>query len=292
MRAPSSRTAAVLRTVLSAALLSVFWGALVRAYWPEIAVGVLRAWQGAQGAGAAPVVTGCLETRNIARVEPTVFDQTIARLEGNCRALQAVLGGPPERPIPVLLQEGSGSAMTDGRRLLVYHHRGRVDLSAAPLFLVLLWSGDLNLSSVDLFAEASFALYAVEEAELSVALIGQSTEQWVVLLRERGALLPLVEAQGVTLPGSVDEAGDLARAALQGASFLRWTSEVGGVGAPQDLLNGLAVENVVGLPLEQAEKQWLAWVDAQGVQPAPCEEALSTSSPLRGMCGELDRLSR
>ena len=286
--ASDSRAAGVLRTIIALVVLLAFWGATAYAFWPEILPALLRTVQSVRGIGAEEVESAHFEVRDNSSASEAQVRRAVERLEADYAAIHHFLGRQPEYRVPVLITDGRGPALTDGLRLNLFYDRGRTDLSTAPVFLVLLSEGELSMPGLNLFVEGSFAVYVVEEIGRAQDLIGQSTDAWVALLRQKGALMPLSEAWAVELPKGSGDSFDFVRALLEGGSFVRWLANERGFGAVQDLRSGLAPEEATGLPLAEAERAWLASVASQALHPQPCTEAVPGGSGLRGFCEHLD----
>jgi hypothetical protein len=182
--------------------------------------------------------------------------------------------------IPVTIVDGSGPALSDGQGLTLFHDAGRIDLGTVPFFLALLREGSLSVAGLRLLVDGGYAVYVVEDAGRARALLGQSSDAWVVLLRDTGTYVPLAEAWATGLPRGERETGLALRALLQGGSFVRWVAETQGREAVAALRDGVPVEDATGMSLPEAERQWLATL-AQ-VEPLPCAEAVPETSALRG----------
>ncbi len=269
---------------LAVGFLLLFWGMLARSFWPELASSVLRAVQSVRGAGAVEVESRYLDVRNNSSAETELIRQVVAQLDANYAALQAEVGALPTVRIPVLVADGTGPALTDGRQLIVAHDDGNVDLSSAPYLLVLLSEGDLDLPELDLFVEGGYAVSVVERAGLARPLLGQSTDAWVVLMEQAGVRPSLAEAWGIGMPASAQDVVDMSGALLVAGSFVGWVADQQGNDAVDDMRYGMALEETLGLSLQQAEQQWWADIEAKGLDPRPCLEALAPGSPLRSFC--------
>jgi hypothetical protein len=277
-----------MRTIAALAILLAFWGAVGYTFWPEIAPGMLRVVQAARGIGAQEIESRYLHVRNRSSASEAQVRAAVQALEADYESIRAYLGDPSDYAIPVWIVDGSGPALTDGTCLNVFYDGQAIALDAAPLFMALLWEGDLSLPDMNLFAHVGSALYVVEEIGSAGPLIGQPTDAWVALFQRQGSLIPLSEAWAVTLPDSEKELARLLRAALEGGSFMRWVAEKDGWEAVQDLRNGLHVTQVTGLSLAEAEQAWLASVMARALQPQPCAQAIPASSSLHSFCRYLE----
>ena len=116
-----SRRAGLVRTAAALLVLLGFWGALVRAYWPEILTALLRVAQSARGAGAREVESAHFEVRDSSSADQALVRQAVAQLEADYAAIQAFLGAAPDHRVPVLITNGAGPAFTDGARLNVFY---------------------------------------------------------------------------------------------------------------------------------------------------------------------------
>jgi hypothetical protein len=274
------------RAAIACALLVAFWGAIGYTFWPEIVPGLLRVVQSARGLGAQEIESRYFYVRDRSSADQARIRTAVQTLEADYEAIQAYLGGSSGYPIPVLITDGPGPSLTDGTRLDLFYDGQAIDLGPAPFFLVLLWEGDLSLPDMNLFVQAGAAVHVVEEIGRARPLIGQSTDAWVALFRQRGTLLPLSEAWKVELAG--DDLPQLLRASLESGSFMRWVADGYGREAVQDLRNGLSVEDVTGLSIDEAEQAWLASVAAKALHPQPCAQAVPERSFLHGFCGQLE----
>jgi len=302
----AARIAARVRTVGAVLVLLLFWAALARSLWPEFAPAILQIVRAARGAGIEPIKTEHFLVRNASRADQRTLDEAVARLEGDLAAIEAVVANqansphPASRPeghlrpggggegvvrIPVTVLEGSGPALSDGTGLTLFHDAGRIDLSTVPFFLALLREGPLSMSGLRLFLDGGYAVYVAEGAGRGGALFGQSSDAWTVLLRDAGAYVPLDQAWEAGLPRGERETAVALRVLLEGGSFVRWAAEVQGPEAVQALRAGVPLAEAIGMPLGEAEAQWLGTLAE--VEGQACEEALPEASPLRDYCGAL-----
>jgi hypothetical protein len=288
------------RTVGAIVVLLLFWAALARSLWPEFAPAALQLVRAARGAGIEPIETEHLLVRDASRADQRTLDEAVAQLEGDLAAVEAVVAGQADGPhpalrpdeggegvarIPVTVLEGSGPALSDGTGLTLLHDAGRIDLSTAPFFLVLLREGSLSMSGLRLFVDGGYAVYVAEEADLAGALLGQSSDAWTALLRDAGAYVPLDQAWEAGLPRGEKEMAVALRVLLEGGSFVRWVTEAQGPEAVQALRAGVPLAEAIGMSLGEAEAQWLGTLT--GIEGRPCEEVLPEASPLRSYCGAL-----
>lgn len=292
-RAGAGRSGGAWRAGGAIVVLLLFWTALARSLWPEFAPALLRIVQMGRGADAAVLQTEHLTVRNASRIDEATLHDVLARLEADYAAIEAAAGdqaGAEEgmgTRVAVMVADGAGPALSDGAGLSLFNDGGRIDLSTAPFFLALLREGPLSMSGLSLFVDGGYAVYLAEEAGRAGALLGQSSDAWVALLRDAGAYLPLAEAWDAGLPRGEGEMGVALRALLEGGSFLRWVTVAYGPAAVGALRDGVPVEEAIGVPLDEAEGLWTAEVARRGIEPQPCREALPEASPLRGYCGAL-----
>jgi hypothetical protein len=278
----------LVRTAFALLALLGFWGALARAYWPEILPAVLRLAQSARGAGAVQVESAYLAVRNSSSADDALVRQAVAQLEADYVAIEAFLGGEPGHRIPVLIADGAGPAFTDGARLSLFYDGKGIDLVTAPLLLVALREGTLSMGGIRLFLEGGFAVYVAEEIGRAQPLLGQSSDAWVAWLQQNGTLLPLADAWSTELPQRERDMPDAIRALLQGGSFLRWVAGAHGTGAVQGLRNGIGLQEATGMSFVEAERAWLGAVALRAPHPEPCARVVPDGSILRGFCGKLD----
>ncbi len=282
-----SRLAGVARTLIALAVFLAFLGAVVYTSWPQLVPGIFHLVQSVRAIGAEKVESRYFDVRNNSDASQTQVDFMVRTLEADYEAINAFLGAPSQGRIPVLLTNGSGPALADGVQLNVFYDRGVINLDSAPFFLVLLGDGQPVTTDRDLFVQAGFSLYIVEEIGRAQGLIGQPTDAWVELFRRQEALLPLSQAWTIGLPADEDSAYEAARAAVEGASFMRWVARTYGLQAARNLRNGMSLEEVTGLALEESEKRWLDSLAAQALQPKSCLLALPSGSPVLSFCRRL-----
>ena len=284
------RAETVVSRALAVGFLVLCWAMLTRSFWPAIVSPLLRVAQAVRGAGAVEVESLYLDVRNNSSAEGDLIRQTVAQLDADYAALQAVVGASPTVRIPVLLADGTGPALTGGRQLIVAYDDGTVDLSSAPYLLVLLSEGDLDLPGLDLFVEGGYAVSVVERAGLAQPLLGQPTDAWVTLMEQSGVRPSLAEAWDVGMPANAQDVVDMSGALLVAGSFVGWVADVQGDDAVDDLRYGMTVEETLGLSLQEAEQRWWADIEAEKLDPRPCLEALPPGSPLRSFCTQFGDL--
>ncbi len=284
----NSRLAGVARTLIALAVFLAFLGAVAYTSWPQIVPGAFHLVQSVRAIGAEKVESRYFDVSNNSDAGQTQVNFMVRTLEADYEAIDAFLGpmGGQNR-IPVLLTNGSGPALADGIQLNVFYDRGVINVDSAPFFLVLLGDGKPVTLDRDLFVQAAFSLYVVEEVGRAQGLIGQPTDAWVELFRRQGALLPLSQAWTIGVPTDEESAYEAARAAVEGASFMRWVTRTYGLQAARNLRNGMSPEEVTGLALEEAEKKWLDAIAVQNIQPKSCLLALPSGSPALSFCRRL-----
>jgi hypothetical protein len=282
-----SRLAGVVRSLIALAVFLAFLGAVAYTTWPQLVPGAFHLVQSVRAIGAEKVESRYFDVRNNSDASQAQVDFMVRTLEADYEAINAFLGTPGQDRIAVLLTNGSGPALADGVQLNVFYDRGVINLDSAPFFLVLLSEGKPVTPDRDLFVQAGFSLYVVEEIGRAQGLIGQPTDAWVELFRRRGVLLPLSQAWTIGLPSNADSAYDAARAGVEGASFMRWVVRTYGLQAARNLRDGMSPEAVTGLALDEAEKKWLDSVAAQALQPKSCLLALPSGSPVLSFCRRL-----
>jgi hypothetical protein len=282
------RIAGLARAALAALALLLFWSAIGYGFWPELAprlLGLLRLAQPVRGIGADEVESQYFEVRNNSNASDRQVQRMVERLEQDYVALTAFLGREPQGPIPVLLTDGSAPAYVERSTLYVFYDQGVISLETAPFFLAYAIAGP---PSDSLFLDLGLSFYAVEETGLAEGLTGQPADAWVVLLQQKGALMPLEEAWSVDMPQDEEGLFDFFRAMVEGGSFVRWLVGEHGWDVVWEVRGGGDLETVVGVPLYQAEADWLAAVAAQDLRPKPCLLAVPGQPAFRGICRRLE----
>jgi len=284
----SDRIAGLGRVVLAALALLLFWSAIGYGFWPELAprlLGLLRVAQPLRGIGAEEVESQYFEVRNNSSASDRQVQRMVERLEQDYVALAVFLGHEPEGRIPVLLTDGNAPAYADRGTLYVFYDHGVINLDTAPFFLAGLVAGP---PSGSLFFDLGLSLYVVEETGLAEGMTGQPADAWVVLLQQKEALIPLEEAWSVEMPEDEEGLFDFFRAMMEGGSFVRWLVEVRGWDVMWKLRAGGDPETVIGVPLYQAEEDWLAAVAAKDLRPKPCLLAVPGNPVFREVCRQLE----
>jgi hypothetical protein len=75
---------------------------------------------------------------------------------------------------------------------------------------------------------------------------------------------------------------------MEGGSFVRCLADQRGWEVVWEIRDGGDLEAALGVPLYQAEADWLAAVAAKDLQPKPCLLAVPGSAVFRGLCQELE----
>jgi hypothetical protein len=187
----------------------------------------------------------------------------------------------------VLFTNGPGVAVADEKGLNIFYDNGVMNVDTAPFFLALIVGGRSFSMDSSLFPQFGFAVYVTEEIGRAQSMIGQSSDAWVELFRQKDALLPLAQAWDLRMPENEEQMFDFMRGLIEGGSFTRWVAKTYGLKAAQDLRDGWKIESITGLSLAEAEKAWLAAVAAQQLQPKSCELALPSLFP-RSFCRKLE----
>jgi hypothetical protein len=159
-----------------------------------------------------------------------------------------------------------------------------VRLNDALFFLLLLDQQKPYSEDTNLFITGGYLLYILEEIGDPTTFGGQSSDSWVIYLRQSGQYLPLPEAWEIKPPQQEQERSHFARGLVEGASFVRWVAENYGPAAAKALFEGRRLEEVTGLFFDQAEADWLAALNNERHRPKPCEEAAPIDSILTDLC--------
>jgi hypothetical protein len=282
------RIAGLGRVALAALALLLFWSAIGYGFWPEFAprlMGLLRWAQPLRAIGAEEVESQYFQVRNNSSASDRQVQRMVERLEQDYVMLTAFLGREPEAPIPVLLTDGSAPAYADRSTLYVFYDHGVISLEAAPFFLAYVIAGPPSNS---LFFDLGLSFYAVEETGLAGGLTGQPADAWVVLLQQKEALIPLEEAWSVEMAEDEEGLFDFFRAMVEGGSFVRWLVGTYGWDVVWEVRGGGDLEAATGVPLHQAEADWLAAIAAQDLSPKPCLLAVPGHPVFRGICQQLE----
>ena len=284
-RKESDRVGGVVRTAIATLALLLFWSAIGYGLVPEFAPRLLRMAQPLRGVGAEQVESQYFAVRNNSQASDRQVQRMVEQLEQDYVALAAFLGRQPEGPIPVLLTDGAAPSYAEGGTLNIFYNQGVIGMDTVPFFLASLIAGP---SSGSLFFDLGLSLYAVEETQLAQGLTGQPADAWVVLLQQEEALIPLEEAWTVEMPGDEQGLYDFFRAMMEGGSFVRWLIEQRGWDTVWAIRAGGDPQARLGMPLYQAEEEWLAAVAAKDLRPKPCLLAIPGSPVFRGLCQQLE----
>jgi hypothetical protein len=268
----------------------LFWAAVAYSYWPELLPALLRLASAMRGVGAREVDSAFFDVRDNSTADEAQVRAAVDELEAQYADIHRFLGQEPATAarIPVLIANGSGPALTDGTGLTLAFDGRSFDLSTAPLFLALLREGNLSLPGMSPFVEGGYAVYVAEEIGRAEDLLGQPADAWVTLFAQHGSLLPLAQAWAAQLPEGEADLAVFLRAVVQGGSFVRWVAETQGLEAVEALRSGLGLEDVVGLPIAEAERAWLDSVLAKGLAPLPCARAVPRDAFLHNYCKQLE----
>jgi hypothetical protein len=286
---PNNHLAGLGRTALATLAVLIFWSAVGYGFWPEFAprlLGLLRVAQPLRSIGAEEVESQYFDVRNNSDASERQVRRMVEQLEQHYLLLTAFLKREPDRRISVLLTNGSVPAYADGNTLYVAHNRGVIEMDTAAFFLAEIIAGP---SSGSQCVDLGLALYACEETGLTGGITGQAPDAWVVLLQENEALMPLEEAWLAEIPDDAEGLFDLFRAIVEGGSFVRWVVETRGWDAAWALRDDGDVQAALGIPLQQAEEEWLAAVASKDLQPKSCLLALPGGQVFRDVCQQLDK---
>jgi hypothetical protein len=163
-----------------------------------------------------------------------------------------------------------------------------VDLSTAPFLLALLADGSLSLTEASLFVEGGYAVYVAEGIDQAAPALGQTSDAWVVWLRDRDTYIPLAEALSIGLPDSARAMDVGVRAVLEGGSFIEWVAERYGTDAVEEMRDGMPIDQILDMPVAAAEAEWLAEVTYRVTNARPCVEVVPEGGLLRSYCLSLD----
>jgi len=267
--------------LLAALALLLFWSAIGYGFLPELAPRLLFWVQPLRGIGAEQVESQYFDVRNKSAANDRQVQRMVEQLEQEYVALTAFLGRTPKERLPVLLTDGSVPAYADQGTLYVFYDQGVIMLETAPFFLAALIAGP---PSGSLLFDLGLSLYAAEETGLATGLTGQPADAWVVLLQQEGALIRLDEAWSAKMPQDEEGLYDFFRALMEGGSFVRWLVETRGWDTVWAIRGGGDPEQAIGVPLYQAEADWLAAVAARDLHPKPCLLAVPGGAAFRGLC--------
>jgi hypothetical protein len=285
--APDAARAPASRWIVSGIILVIFFGALLFDYWPSLAPGVLRMFNSARSVGATTTQSKYFVVRNNSQASDSQLAELVQILEKQYAAISAYTRSKPASRLPVLVVDGSGPAMLDGSQLVISYNSGQMNLDLAPFFLVVMVEQvDVDLSG-SITPLGGQALQVVEASGLGDGLIRQPLDDWIVLLRQSKAYLPLDQAWKVPMPNSDSGYYDLMRGVLETGSFMRWFTAEYGLEAAQQVARGQAVENVTGKTLQENEAEWLKSLDQQTIQPKACAEVIPNGSLFSLLCKKM-----
>ena len=277
------------RLAISAAVLTIFFAAVLAEYWPDLAIAVMRVANSARSVGADKVESRYFDVVNRSNAGTGQVRGVISKLEGQVEAiLEHTQAAPPAEPIPVLLSNGTGPALTDGSQIMLSYAGGRVNVDLAPMFLVWIIEGIPVNPQDGLVPAGGYALRVVEASGLGDEMIRQPLDHWVLLLHERKVYMPLEEAWVLVMPS--DEAGayNLMRGLLEAGSFMSWLDKTYGEETAGLLARGETIETLTGKTLAEIEAEWLRSLEAQAINPKSCTAAIPQSSLFRLLCRNMD----
>jgi hypothetical protein len=275
------------RLIVSGIILTVFYGALLFEYWPDLVPLLLRVTASARAAGAETIETRYFDVLNNSNASVAQIQVVVNALEVQYEAIVAYLEVPPPGKIQVLFVNGSGPALMDGTQLIINYENGLMDIEFTPLFLVWLIEEIPMAQESGFGCSGGYAIQVVEAAGLGESLIRQPLDDWAVLLQDNEAALPLEEAWRAPLPSDEDSAYNLMRSVLLSGSFMGWVREMYGLDTARHFCTGVAAEDLTGRTLAENEIEWLAALNHKAVEPESCEEVIPTDSIFYIMCGKL-----
>ncbi len=283
-----SRFAGLRRALLALIILLAFWGAIAYTLWPQLLPGLFGTVQAVRGIGAETIDSRYFNVRNNSDASKAQIGFVIKTLETQYEAIRELLGVSTDERISVLITNGSGPALAEGRQLNVFYDNGILNIDTAPFFLALLSNGGSVRLNENLAAQAGFALYVAEEIGQTQSLLGQPVDAWAELLRQKDRLLPLAQVWQIEAPQNEAQLFDFVRALIESGSFVRWVAKSYGPQAALDLRSGFSIEDVTGTTLPEAESQWLSALEAQQIQPKSCVLALPAGRFPPSICRQLD----
>jgi hypothetical protein len=301
---------AIARIALSLAILGLFWGSVLREYWPDLVPGLMQTFNLARSVGAETIPSRYFDVRNNSNASEGQVQQMVTGLEDEYNVLYGYLlshdvgipatganvstasggstAGKNDGKLPLLIINGEGPAVADGENLIINNNHGYMDTSLAPLYMVIMLEGlPLDMSS-GLVPAGGHALQVVEAAGLGQQITYQSLDDWAVLLRRNGNYLSLSDAWPLGMPGNDAGTYDLIRGALEAGSFMHWFTAQYGIDTAQRLAEGDDIRDLTGKSLQDNERAWLAVLDKQPVNPKPCHEIVPKDSMFYDFCAKID----
>jgi hypothetical protein len=299
------------RIALSLAILGLFWGSVLREYWPDLVPGVMQTLNLARSVGAETVPSRYFDVKNNSNASEGQVQQVVTGLEDEYTVLYSYLlsqdvgipatganvstasggstAGKNDGKLPLLIVNGEGPAVADGENLIINNNNGYMDTSLAPLYMVIMLEGlPLDMSS-GLVPAGGHALQVVEAAGLGQQITYQSLDDWAVLLRRNGNYLALKDAWPLGMPGNDQGTYDLIRGVLEAGSFMHWVTTQYGIDTAERLAEGDDIGDLTGKSLEENESAWLAALDKQPVNPKPCYEIVPKDSKFYDFCAKIDQ---
>jgi hypothetical protein len=299
------------RIALSLAVLGLFWGSVLREYWPDMVPGLMQTLNMARSVGAESIPSQYFDVRNNSKASEGRVQQMVAGLENEYNVLYSYLlsqdvaipvtganattapdsstTGEDDGKLPLLVVNGAGPAVADGENLVINYDDGYMDTSLAPLYMVIMLEGlPLDMSS-GLVPAGGHALQVVESAGLGLKITYQPLDDWAVLLRRNGNYLPLSEAWPLGMPGNDAGTYDLLRGVLEAGSFMHWFTAQYGIDTAQRMAEGADILEITGKTLEENERAWLAVLDKQPLDPKPCRAVVPRDSMFYEFCAKIDQ---
>jgi len=290
MKSEQDKYGPFIRTIIAIVFVLAFVGVFEFSSPAELFSAVLRLFNSAREANAKPVnlESRTFDVRNSTDVSESMLRGAIRLMESDYDAITTFLGKPGGRRIPVVFVAGQEMAVYDGDKLVISVDKGAISTETVPFMLVLAaedWTLQMDASFL---YTAGYAVYVLEEAKLADTMMGQSTDAWVTLLRQKNALLGLEDISQRIKPGEIESPEIYLWAIIEGASFMRWVAEAYGLPAARAVVVGDSPQAVTGMSLTECEARWLASVEARKLDPRPCRLALSSSSMFNFVCRKLD----
>lgn len=275
------------RLALSGAVLVIFFSALLVEYWSELVPGFLRLFNATRTLGAETVESENFDVRNNSRASQAQVSGMVRELERQYTAISAYTGQAPPEKLQVLVVDGQGYSLMDGEQVVINYANGRFDTDLAPLFLVFLIEEmpfDLNAGLV---LRGGHALQVIEAAGQGEPLLRQPLDAWVVLIREKGAYLPLEEAWLSRVPNDEKSGALFIRAMLESGSFMGWFTGEFGLESARALVQGEDIAALTGKTIDENEAAWLQALEAKAIQPQPCWTVIPRGSFFGILCKDM-----
>ena len=179
------------RIIISGVILAIFWGALIADYWPDLLSGAMRIFNTMRTVGATEEQSQFFEVRNNSNASVSQVRGVLKKLDSEYGTIiRYTKTDPPNRP-KILFVNGRGWTIMDGAELVINYDNGVMDTNLAPLFLVLMSENIQFTPAQGLVAQGGHALQVVEASGLGDSLLRQPLDNWVALLRQENAYVPL-----------------------------------------------------------------------------------------------------